>query len=135
MRFLNGLFWFLLAVVVSIFTYGNWKHVEINLWSGLIADVNLPLLLLLFFLAGFVPMLLWHQAVKWRLKQKLSATERSLAAFTTAAPTSPTVPVVEPVETSVERAPLPLPASPSGDLVDRAETRPQTPPSAPLAGS
>ena len=78
MRFLNGLFWFLLAVVVSIFTYGNWKHVEINLWSGLIADVNLPLLLLVAFLAGFVPMALWHQAVKWRLRQRLSTAERSI---------------------------------------------------------
>lgn len=113
MRFLNGLFWFLLAVVVSIFTYGNWKHVEINLWSGLIADVNLPLLLLIFFLAGLIPMALWHQAVKWRMRQKLSAAERSLAAFA-ATPT-----VTEPI------APLgdPLPAAP-GDLVDRAEARP-----------
>ena len=78
MRFLNGLFWFLLAVVVAIFTYGNWKHVEINLWSGLIADVNLPLLVLIAFLAGFVPMALWHQAVKWRLKQRLATAERSI---------------------------------------------------------
>lgn len=78
MRFLNGLFWFLLAVVVSIFTYGNWKHVEINLWSGLIADVNLPLLLLVAFLLGFVPMALWHQAVKWRFRQRLATAERSI---------------------------------------------------------
>ena len=114
MRFLNGLFWFLLAVVVSIFTYGNWKHVEINLWSGLIADVNLPLLLLIFFLAGFIPMALWHQASKWRMKQKLAAAERSLAAF------AATPAVVEPI------APLgdPLPVVATGDLVDRAEARP-----------
>lgn len=114
MRFLNGLFWFLLAVVVSIFTYGNWKHVEINLWSGLIADVNLPLLLLIFFLAGFVPMVLWHQAVKWRMKQRLAAAERSLAAF--AAPSL----VVEQLAATDD----PLPAAPIGDLVERAQERP-----------
>ena len=98
MRFLNGLFWFLLAVVVSIFTYGNWKHVELNLWSGLIADVNLPLLLLIFFLAGFVPMALWHQAVKWRLRQKLATTERSLAELGTALTTSPAAIATGPVQ-------------------------------------
>ena len=99
MRFLNGLFWFLLAVVVSIFTYGNWKHVEINLWSGLIADVNLPLLLLVAFLLGFVPMALWHQAVKWRLRQRLSTAERSIGELSgsTFAPPAPVVEAPPPV--------------------------------------
>ena len=117
MRFLNGLFWFLLAVVVSIFTYGNWTHVPINLWSGLIADVNLPLLLLLFFLAGFIPMALWHQATKWRMKQKLSAAERSLAAFAVA-------PVAAEPVTAPSALDDPLPVAPTGDLVERAEARP-----------
>lgn len=99
MRFLNGLFWFLIAVVVSVFTYGNWNSVEIRLWSGLIADVNLPLLLLIFFLLGFVPMLLWHHATKWRLRQRLASAERSIADLT--------VPVVaEPVV-----VPAPAPAA------------------------
>lgn len=119
MRFLNGLFWFLLAVVVSIFAYGNWKHVEINLWSGLIADVNLPLLLLSVFLAGLIPMALWHQAVKWRMKQKLSAAERSLAAFTAAPPAAPIV--AEPVAPVIAGDPLPI--APAGDLVERAQER------------
>ncbi|MES2754553.1 MAG: lipopolysaccharide assembly protein LapA domain-containing protein [Pseudomonadota bacterium] len=96
MRFLNGLFWFLLAVVVSIFTYGNWKHVEINLWSGLIADVNLPLLLLFAFLAGFLPMAFWHWAVKWRLKQRIATAERSIGELT-AAPVA-VAPVPSPTE-------------------------------------
>lgn len=109
MRFLNGLFWFLLAVVVSIFTYGNWKHVEINLWSGLIADVNLPLLLLAFFLAGFLPMLVWHQAVKWRLRQRLSAVERSIGDRSMTAP-PPAQPPASPVPTLADPLPPP-PAS------------------------
>lgn len=116
MRFLNALFWFLLAVVVSIFTYGNWKHVEINLWSGLIADVNLPLLLLIFFLAGLVPMALWHQAVKWRLKQKLAAAERSVAAFV-----APPV-IADPL--APQAAGNPPTAAAAGDLVERAQEHP-----------
>ena len=50
MQFLKILFWFLLAFVAALFTYGNWSSVQINLWSGLIADVNLPFLLLVTFL-------------------------------------------------------------------------------------
>ena len=34
---------------------------------------------------GFLPMLLWHQALKWRFRQKLSATERALAEVKAAA--------------------------------------------------
>ncbi len=105
MRFLNGLFWFLLAVVVSIFTYGNWKHVEINLWSGLIADVNLPLLLLVAFLLGFIPMALWHQAVKWRFKQRLSTAERSIGQLTAPAYAPPAAPAEPPAATPVTTAP------------------------------
>ena len=76
MRFLQTLFWCLLAFVAALFTYGNWFSVPLRLWSGLIADVNLPFLLLLTFLAGFVPAILWGHTVRWRLRQRLSQAER-----------------------------------------------------------
>lgn len=78
MQFLKTLFWFLLAVVATVFSIGNWKTVPINLWGGLIADINLPLLLVLTFLGGLLPVLFYHHAVKWRLRQKLAATERAM---------------------------------------------------------
>jgi lipopolysaccharide assembly protein A len=77
MQFLKILFWFLLAFVAALFTYGNWTRVQINLWSGLIADVNLPLLLLVTFLIGFVPTYLYLGTVRWR--QRLTTCERMLA--------------------------------------------------------
>ena len=46
MQFLKILFWCLLAFVAAVFTISNWNAVQIQLWGGLIADVNLPLLLL-----------------------------------------------------------------------------------------
>ena len=82
MRFLQTLFWCLLAFVAALFTYGNWTSVPIKLWSNMIADVNLPFLLLLTFLAGFVPALLWGQTVRYRLRQRLAQAER--AAYTPA---------------------------------------------------
>lgn len=84
MRFLKTLFWCLLAFVAALFTFGNWTSVPIRLWSNIIADVNLPFLLLLTFLAGLVPALVWGQTVSWRLRQRLTQAER--AAYTPVAP-------------------------------------------------
>ncbi len=42
--------------------------------------MNLPLLLFLTFLLGLVPTLVWQHAARWKLRQRLSAAERSLAA-------------------------------------------------------
>ena len=106
MQFLKTLFWFLLAVVVAVFSIGNWTTVPIRLWAGLVAEVNLPLLLVLTFLAGLFPVLLYHHAVKWRMKQKLSTAERTIADLRAAAnaPT-PTVPVPAPAPSDVADAP------------------------------
>jgi len=79
MQFLKILFWFLLAFVAALFTYGNWTSIQISLWSGLIADVNLPLLLLVTFTLGFLPTYLYLGTVRWRLRQRLAACERLLA--------------------------------------------------------
>jgi putative membrane protein len=78
MQFLKILFWCLLAFVAAIFTIGNWTNVPIHLWGGLIADVNLPLLLLITFLAGLLPTTLYFTTVRWRLRNRLSTTERAV---------------------------------------------------------
>lgn len=85
MRFLQTLFWCLLAFVAALFTYGNWTSVPVRLWSNIIADVNLPFLLVLAFLAGLVPALAWGQTTRWRLRQRLAQAERLAYA-----PTAPT---------------------------------------------
>ena len=78
MQFLKYLFWCLLAFLAAVFSFGNWYSVEVHLWGGLIALVNLPFLLFVTFLAGFVPMLLWHLTVRYRLRQRLLTTERTV---------------------------------------------------------
>jgi len=96
MQFLKILFWFLLAFVAALFTYSNWTVVQINLWSGLIAEVNLPLLLLVTFLIGFVPTYLYLGTIRWRLRQRLASCERLLAEQR-AVVAVPPAPVAEPV--------------------------------------
>ena len=92
MQFLKILFWCLLAFVAALFTYGNWNTVPVRLWSGLIADINLPLLLLITFLAGLLPALVGSSWRRWRLRQRLAATEGALAQAQAAL--SPPAPII-----------------------------------------
>lgn len=97
MQFLKYLFWCLLAFLAAVFSFGNWTSVEVHLWGGLIALVNLPFLLLVTFLLGLVPMLLYHLTVRYRLRQRLLTTERTVESLRVAAAPSPPATSVEPV--------------------------------------
>jgi lipopolysaccharide assembly protein A len=92
MQFLKYLFWCLLAFLAAVFSFGNWTSVEVHLWGGLIALVNLPFLLLITFLLGLVPMLLYHLTVRYRLRQRLTTTERTVESLRLAAAPPPAAP-------------------------------------------
>jgi len=89
MQFLKTLFWVLLAVLIYAFASSNWFDVTLALWSGLRADVKLPLLLFLAAMLGFLPTFLILRGRIWSLKRRLEAHERSFAPPTTAAPLPP----------------------------------------------
>ena len=78
MQFLKILFWCLLTFVAALFTYGNWFPVPIHLWNNLIAETNLPALLLFTFLLGLLPTLIYQHAIRWRLRQRLATAERTI---------------------------------------------------------
>ncbi|MCH7860839.1 lipopolysaccharide assembly protein LapA domain-containing protein [Sphingomonas sp. NPDC092331] len=79
MRFLKVLFWLLLGGLVAGFViYNGDERVNVHLWSGLIADFSLPLLLILVFLAGLLPVLLAYHALRWRMRQRITGLERAL---------------------------------------------------------
>lgn len=106
MQFLKILFWCLLTFVAAVFAFGNWTVVPIQLWGGIEALVNLPLLLLLTFLAGLVPTVAWHSTLRWRLRNRLATVERTLADLRVAVappppPPPPTLlPAAPPLETT-----------------------------------
>ncbi|WEK42651.1 MAG: lipopolysaccharide assembly protein LapA domain-containing protein [Candidatus Sphingomonas colombiensis] len=79
MQFLKILFWCLIAFIAAVFTFGNWKWVTIQLFGNLVAEVNLPFLLLVTFAIGFVPTLIYQRAMRWRLRLRLNNAERTLA--------------------------------------------------------
>jgi len=105
MQFLKILFWCLLAFVAAVFTVGNWTTVPIKLWGGLIAEVNLPLLLFVTFLLGLVPTMIYYHAVRWRLRNRLATSERTVTDLRGALAPAPVVVADPGIEPPLEVAP------------------------------
>jgi putative membrane protein len=85
MQFLKTLVIIMLAVVFVVFGYNNWQAVTVDLWSGLQLVTKLPVLLLLTFLAGFLPLWAYHRTTSWRLKRRIATLESNQTRTTTAA--------------------------------------------------
>lgn len=77
MKFLKTLFWVLVAVVVALFASRNWTSVTLNLWGDIQADVKIPVLLLVFFLLGFLPTWSIMRTRLWSHRRRIVALERS----------------------------------------------------------
>ena len=80
MQFLKTLFWVLVAVIVVLFATRNWASVTLSLWGDIQADIKIPILLLIFFLIGFLPTWLIMRAKLWAVKRRLDVLERPRAA-------------------------------------------------------
>ena len=87
MQFLKTLFWVLITALVLFFSFRNWTPVTISLWDDIQADVKIPVLLLIFFLLGFLPTWLLMRTRVWTHRRRIDALERSRT-VTTAAPAS-----------------------------------------------
>ena len=86
MHFLKTLFWVLVAVVVTFFAYRNWAPVTLNLWGDIQLDIKVPLLLLLFFVLGWLPTWLTMRTRLWSYRRRIDAFERTRASSVAAAP-------------------------------------------------
>ena len=79
MRFLSTLFWALVAAIAALFSWVNWNPVGLRLWDTLELDIQLPLLLLIVFLLGFLPTWLVMRARVWSFRRRLEALDRQRA--------------------------------------------------------
>lgn len=111
MQFLRTLFWALLVGVLVAFAINNWTSVDIKLWGGLIAQINLPLLLAVVFLLGFLPTQILYHASRWRMRQRLASTERALNDLRAAHAVAP-APALMPDDPVIEPTPV-APAAPA----------------------
>lgn len=76
MRFLNALFWIVIAVLVTLFAARNWRDVTVDLWGNLQADFKIPILLAIAFAVGFLPTWLLYRARLWRVTNRVSMPRR-----------------------------------------------------------
>lgn len=111
MQFLKTLFWVLLLVAGAIFASNNADPLVVRLWGGKVMDTNLPFLMLISFLVGFLPMLLWYRANRWRLTRKLEQTERALQEQTALAKPSTPMPI-SPADEVIPPAAAPIAVPP-----------------------
>jgi lipopolysaccharide assembly protein A len=78
MSFLKTLFWVIFLVGFTVFAINNWQPVSIRLWGGMWLDTKLPALIGLSFVAGFLPLYIWHRTQGFRFKRRIATLESSV---------------------------------------------------------
>lgn len=97
MRFLKILFWILIGGLAAAFViYNEAERVEIALWGNLVADVSLPILLVLVFLLGLIPMLIAYHTLRWRMRMRVNSLERTIGELRQSQEPDPPPPAVDP---------------------------------------
>ncbi len=94
MQFLKTVFWVLLAVLLALFASRNWTSATLNLWGDIQADIKIPLLMLIAFLLGLVPIWLAMRARLWSANRRIDALERHQAPVVSTAPVIDDGPVI-----------------------------------------
>lgn len=80
MRFLNLLIIVVLALALAWFSARNWTPVSLALWPPYQMVIQLPVLVVLCVLIGWLPTTALHSFSRWRLNRKLSRAEAELQA-------------------------------------------------------
>lgn len=83
MAVIRTLAWILLVCGILIFSFYNWRPVEVTIWENLVLETKVPVALVLAFLIGFVPLFAYHLSVKWALKRRIRTLENSLKTLAT----------------------------------------------------
>ncbi|MET0250616.1 MAG: LapA family protein [Novosphingobium sp.] len=81
MQIIRTIAWVVLTIVLVLFAVANWRPVEVTLWTDLILDTRLPVLVVGAFLLGLVPMWLVHRTAVWRLRRRLAQLGENPAAM------------------------------------------------------
>lgn len=78
MKVLRTIIWVLAALGFLVFATYNWQPVELRLWQNLVLETKVPVLALLAFSAGFLPMWAVHRSVVWSMSRRVRTLENSL---------------------------------------------------------
>jgi putative membrane protein len=79
MQIVRTVVWTIIVVALLTFSFFNWSPVEVYLWSDKVLETKLPVLMVIAFLLGLMPMWLVHRTQKWRMNRRVSALEAATA--------------------------------------------------------
>lgn len=90
MQIVRTVLWVLLLMALMVFSFFNWKPVEVTIWDNLILETKVPALVIVSFLLGMIPTWLLHRGTKWRLSRRIKTLENAVKATATSPDTAPT---------------------------------------------
>ena len=80
MQIIRTILWVLLLALLLLFSYFNWKPVEVRIWENLLVETKVPALVIVSFLLGLLPMWIFHRGAKWSLTRKIVSLENAARA-------------------------------------------------------
>ena len=118
MQIVRTIIWVLILVGVIVFSFFNWRDVEVTIWDNLILETKVPALVIISFLLGFLPTWLYARGVIWSLNRKIRSLEIAAKANSVSAAAR------EADRVEAEREPAPQPASEPEPEPDPVEVAP-----------
>lgn len=79
MAALKTLMWVIIAVGIALFSMANWKPVDVLVWPDFVLETKLPVLIIIAFASGALPMWVMLRAARWSLTRRLENSERQLS--------------------------------------------------------
>lgn len=80
MQIIRTVIWVLVLVALGLFTLNNWQPVQVKLWDQLYWETKLPVVVLVSFAMGLLPMWLLHKGTRWRLNRRIGLLENIVKA-------------------------------------------------------
>ncbi|MEA3539080.1 lipopolysaccharide assembly protein LapA domain-containing protein [Sphingosinicella sp.] len=78
MRIVTLIFYFLFGALLAWFAARNWDFVTLKLWGDYELAIRLPVLLLLMFLIGALPLAILRYTSRWHWSRRVKKLERAL---------------------------------------------------------
>jgi len=105
MRIVTLIFYFLFGALLAWFAARNWDFVTLKLWGDYELAIRLPVLLLLMFLIGALPLAILRYTSRWHWSRRVKKLERALEDKVPASSSAPP-PVMDPAPPPPVVAPL-----------------------------
>ncbi|OYX43199.1 MAG: hypothetical protein B7Y87_04110 [Sphingomonadales bacterium 32-64-22] len=84
MNIIRTIIWVVVAILLLVFTVNNWKVVEVKIWEDILIETKLPVLVIISFLVGFLPLWLLHRGTRWQLRRRINSLETAVRNAVTA---------------------------------------------------